>query len=119
MKLADSWFHTTKILLSRYHFVSNGSALLRLDWGRPWNVQFAKFDDDEIKFLRDSQALIVKKGRSRGTALRAFEASSRLSTNYTDLVLIAFFSGAYIEEVKSKHKYEHDFYWTHQLFSEK
>ncbi|AEO63020.1 uncharacterized protein THITE_2084525 [Thermothielavioides terrestris NRRL 8126] len=88
MKLAEAWFHTTRILLSRFHFVSNGSAPLRLDWGKAGNVRFANFSDDEIKFLRDSQALMAKKR-------------------------------AHVEEVKSKHKYEHDLYWTHQLFSEK
>lgn len=28
-------------------------------------------------------------------------------------------AGAHVEEVRSKYKYEHDLYWTHQLFSEK
>lgn len=63
MKLAEGWFHTSKIFLSRFHFVSNGSAPLRLDWDKAGNVQFAKFSEDEIKFLRDSQALMAKKGK--------------------------------------------------------
>jgi hypothetical protein len=118
MKLAEAWFHTTRILLSRFHFVSNGSAPLRLDWGKAGNVRFANFSDDEIKFLRDSQALMAKKSKQ-------FYSSAPLYALYyyrTSLVLMVYLptpAGAHVEEVKSKHKYEHDLYWTHQLFSEK
>ncbi|KAK1826341.1 hypothetical protein QBC39DRAFT_394359 [Podospora conica] len=62
MKLAEAWFHTSKILLSRFHFVSNGSAPLRLDWKTRGNVHFSKFDYTEREFLEESQKMMTKNG---------------------------------------------------------
>ncbi len=63
MKLAESWFHTCKILLSRFHFVSIGSAPLRLDWGSAKSVAFARLDESQASFVYKVQRLVANQGR--------------------------------------------------------
>jgi hypothetical protein len=63
MKLAESWFHTCKVLLSRFHFISNGSAPFRLDWSNAKNAKFAKLDKLQVKFMLQMQALVTARGQ--------------------------------------------------------
>jgi hypothetical protein len=64
MKLAESWFHMCKVLLSRFHFISNGSALFRFNWDNTKNVKFAKLDEAQVKFMQKTQAMVAAKGQS-------------------------------------------------------
>ncbi|KAF5675405.1 hypothetical protein FCIRC_7389 [Fusarium circinatum] len=61
MKLAQAWFHAAKILLSRFHFISNGSAPFRLDWGDAKKVGFAKLDGREISFIQKTREMMISK----------------------------------------------------------
>lgn len=65
MKLASGWFHTCKTLLSRFHFISNGSAPFRLDWGKKGKAPIAKLDEADVGFIREMQALIASRGECR------------------------------------------------------
>ncbi|KAK0627475.1 hypothetical protein B0T14DRAFT_136514 [Immersiella caudata] len=51
-------FHTAKVILSRFHFVCNGSAPLALDWDSPSAQAMSKLDSDQIAFMKETQALI-------------------------------------------------------------
>lgn len=62
MKLAEAWFHAAKILLSRFHFISNGSAPFRLNWGDAKKIEFAKLDGPEISFIQKTQEMMAAKG---------------------------------------------------------
>ncbi|KAI4859047.1 hypothetical protein F4820DRAFT_467432 [Hypoxylon rubiginosum] len=85
MKLTESWFHTCKILLSRFHFINNGSAPFRLDWTKSSNVKFARLDELQVKFMQNIQHSINS-------------------------------SEPYFDTLRTRHQYEKDLYWTHQLF---
>ncbi|KAK3688256.1 hypothetical protein B0T22DRAFT_376723 [Podospora appendiculata] len=51
-------FHTAKVILSRFHFVCNGSAPLRLDWRSPAASVMAKLDANQVAFMRRTQTMI-------------------------------------------------------------
>ena len=63
MKLVEGWFHTSKILLSRFHFVCNGSAPWRIDWKKPSTARFARLKADEVRFMEETQRRIKAKGK--------------------------------------------------------
>ncbi|KAI4944791.1 hypothetical protein J4E91_008478 [Alternaria rosae] len=88
MKLAESWFHTSKILLSRFHFWSNGSDPFKVDWNKPEKVKFARLEEHQVRFMQQLQRIVKQKER-------------------------------HFKELKDRHHYEKDLYWTHQLFSPK
>ena len=63
MTLVEGWFHTSKILLSRFHFVCNGSAPWRLDWKKKSTAQIAQLKKDEIRFIEETQRKFEAKGK--------------------------------------------------------
>jgi hypothetical protein len=65
MALADNWFFTSKILLSRFHFWSNGSDPFSTDWTKAKNVKFAKLTRDQVEFMQSLQRLVKQKGTLR------------------------------------------------------
>ncbi|KAK0645707.1 hypothetical protein B0T16DRAFT_457705 [Cercophora newfieldiana] len=67
-------FHTAKVILSRFHFVCNGSAPLAIDWDSPSALAMAKLDTKQITFMKETQALI----KARETDI----VSLRTSYNY-------------------------------------
>lgn len=62
MKLVEGWFHTCKILLSRFHYVCNGSAPWRIDWTNPSEAEFAQLNEDEVLFMQETKHKIKEKG---------------------------------------------------------
>ncbi|KAK0744840.1 hypothetical protein B0T21DRAFT_358540 [Apiosordaria backusii] len=54
-------FHTAKVILSRFHFVCNGAAPLRLDWKKEKTVELAKLQPDEVALMEKTQAIIRRK----------------------------------------------------------
>ncbi|KAF4468527.1 hypothetical protein FALBO_4582 [Fusarium albosuccineum] len=87
MTLAEGWFHAAKILLSRFHFISNGSAPFWLNWDTKIK-QCHQLDTQQKIFIRRTQELMKGKDTQ-------------------------------LEELRAKHRYEQDLYWTHQLFERK
>lgn len=65
MSLVEGWFHTSKILLSRFHFVCHGSAPLRIDWQKPGTAKFAKLEREHIDFMEKTKSMIKEKGEAR------------------------------------------------------
>lgn len=55
-------FHAAKVVLSRFHFVCNGSAPLGLDWDSPTTLALARVDPNQAQFMKNSQTLIKTKG---------------------------------------------------------
>ncbi|KAK4183081.1 hypothetical protein QBC35DRAFT_508751 [Podospora australis] len=51
-------FHTAKIILSRFHFVCNGSAPLRLDWRDSKTNEMAQLKPPEVEFMKKTQSII-------------------------------------------------------------
>ncbi|KAK4449885.1 hypothetical protein QBC34DRAFT_298388 [Podospora aff. communis PSN243] len=51
-------FHTAKVILSRFHFVCNGSAPLALDWDSQSAQSMAELDRDQVAFMKETQSLI-------------------------------------------------------------
>ncbi|EUC40780.1 hypothetical protein COCMIDRAFT_40949 [Bipolaris oryzae ATCC 44560] len=86
MRLAEAWFHTSKILLSRFHFWSNGSDPFKVNWKKPEEVKFAQLDKHQIRFMQQLQKIVKEKE-------------------------------LHFKELRDRHYYEKDLYWTHQLFS--
>ncbi|KAK3352541.1 hypothetical protein B0T25DRAFT_456226 [Lasiosphaeria hispida] len=62
-------FHSAKAILSRFHFVCNGSAPFRADWESPAIVNMAQLEASEVEFMKKSKALIVTR-RSDVLSLR-------------------------------------------------
>ncbi|KAK0665620.1 hypothetical protein QBC41DRAFT_327580 [Cercophora samala] len=54
-------FHTAKVILSRFHFVCNGSVPLRLDWKKEKTAQLAKLQPSEVALMEETQAIIRRK----------------------------------------------------------
>ncbi|KAK4171558.1 hypothetical protein QBC36DRAFT_339723 [Triangularia setosa] len=54
-------FHTAKVILSRFHFVCNGSAPLRLDWKKEKTGELAKLQPEEVALMEKTQAIIRRK----------------------------------------------------------
>ncbi|KAG7287574.1 hypothetical protein NEMBOFW57_007086 [Staphylotrichum longicolle] len=54
-------FHTAKSILARFHFVCNGSAPLRLDWSSPKVAAMAKLDQQQVQFMKRTQAMIASR----------------------------------------------------------
>jgi len=57
-KFLEGAFHTAKIILSRFHFVCNGSAPLRLNWDSPTAATMARLEPKQVQFMRQTQAMI-------------------------------------------------------------
>ncbi|KAK0636571.1 hypothetical protein B0T17DRAFT_482151 [Bombardia bombarda] len=51
-------FHTAKTVLSRFHFVCNGSAPFRLDWTSKAATSMARLEPKQVEFMRRSQEII-------------------------------------------------------------
>ena len=66
MKLVEGWFHTSNVLLSRFHFVCNGSTPLHIDWGIPGTARFAKLESEQVKFMEDTKVKIKENGTKEG-----------------------------------------------------
>ncbi|KAJ3543970.1 hypothetical protein NM208_g3295 [Fusarium decemcellulare] len=84
MILAEGWFHAAKILLSRFHFITNGSEPFWLNWNAKVK-QCHQIDEQQRTFIRQTQELM--QGQD-----------------------------AQFKDLRTKNRYEHDLYWTHQLF---
>ncbi|KAK4671865.1 hypothetical protein QC764_609410 [Podospora pseudoanserina] len=54
-------FHTAKVILSRFHFVCNGSAPLRLDWKKEKTAELAKLQPKEVALMEETQTIIRRK----------------------------------------------------------
>ena len=60
----ESVFHSAKVILSRFHFVCKGAAVLRVDWDSPATARLAQLDPDQVEFMKVTQSLIKAKGKS-------------------------------------------------------
>ncbi|KAK3390097.1 hypothetical protein B0H63DRAFT_391292 [Podospora didyma] len=65
-------FHTAKIILSRFHFVCNGSAPLKLDWKLPTTISMAKLEPEQVAFMERTQEII----RERENNIRSLQATN-------------------------------------------
>ncbi|EON96084.1 hypothetical protein UCRPA7_8443 [Phaeoacremonium minimum UCRPA7] len=61
MREFEGYFHTAKMLLSRFHFVCNGSAPLRSKWTSPETLLLAKLQSHEIEFMGETQVEILRR----------------------------------------------------------
>ncbi|KAL2267134.1 hypothetical protein VTJ83DRAFT_4411 [Remersonia thermophila] len=57
----EAVFHTAKSILARFHFVCNGSAPLRLDWTSPKVAAMAKLDQEQVEFMKRTQAMVARR----------------------------------------------------------
>ncbi|KAK3940279.1 hypothetical protein QBC46DRAFT_127697 [Diplogelasinospora grovesii] len=58
IKFLEEAFHSAKILLSRFHFICNGSAPFQLDWKSPSTASKAKLSSSEVEFMVKKQRII-------------------------------------------------------------
>ncbi|KAK4199998.1 hypothetical protein QBC40DRAFT_280934 [Triangularia verruculosa] len=62
-------FHTAKVILSRFHFVCNGSAPLKLNWKKEKTAELAKLQPDEVALMEETQA-IIRQNENKVLSLR-------------------------------------------------
>ena len=74
----EGYFHTAKMLLSRFHFVCNGSAPLRLEWKNSKATKLANLKPHEIQFMNETQRAIQKRGTSLAIKLDASPSSNSI-----------------------------------------
>ena len=55
-------FHTAKVILSRFHFVCNGSAPLIADWDAPAILAMARLNAEQVAFMKRTQEHIKSRG---------------------------------------------------------
>ncbi|KAK4222965.1 hypothetical protein QBC38DRAFT_374093, partial [Podospora fimiseda] len=87
-KFLEAAFHTAKVVLSRFHFVCNGSVPLKCDWTSPKTIEMAKLEGQEVEFMKNTQVMILQRAEKQVLGLRATR------------------------------EYETTLYWSHQLFIE-
>jgi len=75
MRLVEGWFHTCKILLSRFHYVCGGSAPLRADLKKPATARFARLKADEVIFMEETKEEIIRNGTKHPIAFFVFKSS--------------------------------------------
>lgn len=56
--------HWAKIILSRFHFVCNGSIPLNMDWSTPEAAKMANLSGQQVRFMMTTQKMIAAKGWS-------------------------------------------------------
>lgn len=76
MREFEGYFHTAKMLLSRFHFVCNGSAPLRSKWTSPETLLLAKLQSHEIEFMGETQVEILRRGMLHHTRTLNLERGS-------------------------------------------
>ncbi|KAK4210478.1 hypothetical protein QBC37DRAFT_30916 [Rhypophila decipiens] len=54
--------HWAKIILSRFHFVCNGTAPLKMDWSTPEAAKIARLNKAQVDFLTTTQKMVSAKG---------------------------------------------------------
>lgn len=62
MQQYEGYFHTCKMLLSRFHFVCNGSAPFRLDWNNSSIAEVANLEPKQVQLIKDTQMAITMRG---------------------------------------------------------
>jgi hypothetical protein len=108
MKLVEGWFHTCKILLSRFHYVCGGSAPWRADWKKPATAEFARLKADDVEFMEEIKEMIAQNG-TEGILLRSSFSKANVDDPRTE---------SFAATLRLNHWYECGLYWTHQLFLE-
>ncbi|KAL6713797.1 hypothetical protein ACLMJK_008289 [Lecanora helva] len=59
-RLLESYCHAAKILLSRFHFVCQGSAAMQSNWTDEKVKKFAALDKEESMFMESTRSLITE-----------------------------------------------------------
>ena len=75
-RLLESYFHAARILLSRFHFVCQGSAAMQSDWKSSDVASFANLDEQQLKFMEETKILIAEHCTALG-GLRGQQAYER------------------------------------------
>ena len=98
--------------------MSNGSAPFRLDWSKASNVEFAMLDEDQTKFMQQTQALVTAESQSKPPTRLSNIYSQKSSFQEFALTVDTTIESRFAD-LEAKHRYENDLYWTHQLFVQK
>ncbi|KAK3985492.1 hypothetical protein QBC44DRAFT_335102 [Cladorrhinum sp. PSN332] len=77
IKFLEAAFHTAKVILSRFHFVCNGSVPLKCDWTSTKTIEMARLEGHEVEFMKNTQAMIRQREMEVLTlrASRKYESS--------------------------------------------
>ncbi|KAK4169918.1 hypothetical protein QBC43DRAFT_306835 [Cladorrhinum sp. PSN259] len=77
VKFLEATFHTAKVILSRFHFVCNGSVPLKCDWKSAKTIEMARLDGDQVEFMKKTQVMI----RQRENDVRALRGSRKFESS--------------------------------------
>ena len=100
----EGFFHSAKIMLSRFHFICS-SKPLRLDWKKPGSAKIAKLTPHEVRLMEQTQTYIKENGEP-------------ITNSLVSIARMLIILEEKLRELRGKHKYEHDLYWFQQMFVE-